>query len=76
MSYYADLDRNCLVDHGAHVRAVGWLDREHPYPRGSVAPWVLDRLRHHIRHAWQPLRLPRKGPLGLFGVVSESERRM
>src|SRR5436309_15427101 len=55
--FYSDLSSECEVDRGEHVRAVGWLGKDHPFPTGSVPPEFLAVLRTHVRAAWQPVRL-------------------
>ena len=50
-----DLCTSSLVADGPEVRAIGWLDPEHPFPVGDVAPDVLAALRAHVRDAWLPV---------------------
>jgi hypothetical protein len=33
------------------VVAIGWLQRDHPFPLGDVSPSILSRLEHLIVHA-------------------------
>jgi hypothetical protein len=56
--YYPDLGHRCDVDFGKHVRAVGWLERHHPYPTGSVPPAFFTALNEHVCAAWQPVGMP------------------
>ena len=63
--FYADLSTECQVDAGAQVRAVGWLAKRggvlglfggrHPLTVGEVDAALVDRLREHTCHAWQPV---------------------
>ena len=65
--FYADLSTKCQVDSGPQVRAVGWLGKRngvlrlfgarHPFTVGEVDSSFVDRLREHIRNAWQPVGL-------------------
>src|SRR4051812_25315508 len=45
MSFYPDLGRQTMVASGDHVRAVGRLHHEHPYPQGEVSPEFLEQLK-------------------------------
>lgn len=45
MSYFPDLGQRSLVARGEHVRAIGWLHPDHPFPRGAVPGGFLARLR-------------------------------
>jgi hypothetical protein len=45
MSWYPDLGTVTMIDGGEHVRAIGWLSEEHPFPVGDMPPEFLDRLR-------------------------------
>lgn len=53
--FYPDPGTECQVDHGPHVRAVGWLSKDHPYPTGAAHPTFVGALREHMAHAWQPV---------------------
>ena len=53
--FFADLDTECQVDGGPHVRAVGWLSKDHPYPTGPADPAFTRALREHVARAWQPV---------------------
>jgi hypothetical protein len=53
--FFPDLDSECQVDRGDHVRAVGWLSEEHPFPTGSVPLGFSAALRTLIKSAWQPV---------------------
>jgi hypothetical protein len=63
--FYQDLSTECQVDSGQHIRAVGWLGKraglpglfgaKHPFTVGEVDPGFVERLREHIRNAWQPV---------------------
>lgn len=54
--YYPDLGTECQVDRGEHVRAIGWLSKDQPFPTGAVPSVFISTLRDHIRTAWQPVR--------------------
>jgi hypothetical protein len=58
--FYPDLSTECDVDRGSHVRAIGWLCKDHPFPTGPVPREFLTALRAHVQSAWQPV--------GMFGV--------
>jgi hypothetical protein len=53
--FFPDLGTECQVDHGPHVRAVGWLSKDHPYPTGTARPGFVESLRGHVARAWQPV---------------------
>jgi hypothetical protein len=53
--YFPDLGEECMVGAGPGLRAVGWLDIEHPYTRGSVEPAFLEALQRHVKTAWAPM---------------------
>jgi hypothetical protein len=44
MSWFPDLGTSTQVDGGEHVRAVGWLSAQQPFPVGAVPTGLLDRL--------------------------------
>ncbi len=54
--YCPDLTQRCPVDDSPDVRAIGWLDGEHPFATGAVAPEFLEAIRRHIEEAWAPVR--------------------
>ncbi len=57
MAWYEDL-RPCGyfgLEAADYLRAVGWLDREHSFPTGSVDTAVLDRLREFAKDPWTPI---------------------
>ncbi|MCI0702868.1 MAG: hypothetical protein L0241_17445 [Planctomycetia bacterium] len=53
--FYPDLSTECQVDRGEHIRAIGWLSMDQPFPTGSVPPEFLAVLKSHIETAWQPV---------------------
>lgn len=53
--HYPDMGEKCQVGSGPGVRAVGWLDIAHEYPRGEVEPAFVEALRQHVRTAWEPV---------------------
>ncbi len=46
MAYVPDLERGGYARNqfGEQLTAIGWLEADHPYSRGDVAPEVFDRL--------------------------------
>ncbi|WNG39934.1 hypothetical protein F0U61_44330 [Archangium violaceum] len=53
--YFPDMGEQCQVGQGPEVRAVGWLDIEHPYTQGTVEPAFLEALQRHVKTAWAPV---------------------
>jgi hypothetical protein len=51
MSWFQDLDTHTMVASGNHVRAIGWLASDQPFPQGEVSPGFLARLEAHVRLA-------------------------
>ena len=51
MSWYPDLSTQTMVAAGVHVRAVGWLSSDYPFPRGDVPAEFVARLRDFVRLA-------------------------
>ena len=49
MTWIPDLSRQAYLASGDHVRAVGWLDARHTYPRGTVPAEFLARLKEFAR---------------------------
>jgi hypothetical protein len=41
-----------MIVSGRYVRAVGWLHRDHPFPRGNTSEEFLDRL-HEFATRWR-----------------------
>lgn len=54
MSYYADLGHECQIGWGPDMRAVGWLERDHPFTTGTVEPLFLERLKEHLETGYNP----------------------
>jgi hypothetical protein len=48
MSYFPDLGHDTPVAAGEHVRAVGWLHPDHPYPTGEVRDGFVERLKEFV----------------------------
>jgi hypothetical protein len=50
MSYFPDLGREMMkaLASGEHVRAIGWLNPDHPYTRGEVDAAFLERLKRFV----------------------------
>jgi hypothetical protein len=59
MAYFPDLAQvyyfppDCVDS--KHLRAVGWLQRGQPFPRGRTSVGFLKTLEHHLRSPWQPV---------------------
>ncbi len=68
--FFPDLGTRCGVEQGPYVRAVGWLDGEHPFSRGSTSEQFLSALRCHVATAWQPLAAAGKHTCDLCGNAS------
>jgi hypothetical protein len=49
MTWIPDLSREAYLTSGDDVRAIGWLDALHPYPRATVPPEFLSRLKEFAR---------------------------
>ena len=45
MTYYADLSEHTMIAAGSHVRAIGWLDDKHGYPKGIAPAEFVHKLR-------------------------------
>ena len=61
MSWYPDMGCETMAARGDHVRAVGWLSSNHPFPKGPVPPEFLARLREFVRlpnHSAKALSFP------------------
>lgn len=56
MSWFPDLGTMTQVDGGAHVRAVGWLSVQQPFPLGAVPAEFLDRLWEFARRSGDSIR--------------------
>jgi hypothetical protein len=62
MSHFPDMGTVTMVAAGPHVRAVGWLDPDHPFPQGDAPRGSLNKLQQFVEHADQigfALGLPR-----------------
>ena len=67
MLYYEDL-KPFPFDSGdaaEKFRAVGWLDREHPYNRGEIDSDIARKLGQLLRDPWQPAESPGFAPCEL-----------
>lgn len=53
--FFPDLGTRSGVEQGPYVRAVGWLDGEHPFDQGPSAADFVSALRRHVATAWQPV---------------------
>jgi hypothetical protein len=45
MAHFADLDTTTQIARGPHVRGIGWLSANHPYPKGRSSEAFIARLR-------------------------------
>lgn len=45
MSWFPDMGTECMIGEGDHLRAIGWLSDQHPFPVGDTPPEFLARLR-------------------------------
>jgi hypothetical protein len=50
MTYYQDLGTETMIAAGSHVRAVGWLEPNHPLSRGDTPREFRDRLAELSRN--------------------------
>ena len=48
MTFFPDMGTITMVAAGPHVRAVGWLDRDHPFCQGDPPPGFLERLQEFV----------------------------
>lgn len=55
MSFYPDLHTASMLGRGDRLRAIGWLSRDQPFPRGPAPAAFVDTLRRHVETAYQPL---------------------
>jgi hypothetical protein len=53
MSFFPDMGCKSMVASGDHVRAVGWLDPDHPYTKGEVPTDFLSRLKEFTARSGQ-----------------------
>lgn len=55
MTYYEDLSAcRYFGPTDARLVAIGWLDRDHPFPKGQVARPFFESLARLAANAWQP----------------------
>ena len=47
--HIADLSHDCYFASGSHLRAIGWLEGNHPYAVGSVSELFIQRLQEHLQ---------------------------
>ncbi|HEY9839423.1 MAG: hypothetical protein ACAI44_00540 [Candidatus Sericytochromatia bacterium] len=50
MTWYADLSTETMVDSGEHIRAVGWLAANQPFPQGKVPGGFARKLKKYARN--------------------------
>lgn len=53
--FIEDLSTEAYFARGDHVRAIGWLEGNHPYLRGPVPEEFLAALKRHVASAYQPV---------------------
>jgi hypothetical protein len=51
MAWYPDLSNETCVATGEHIRAIGWLSSDHPYPQGDLPAEFVVWLRDFIARA-------------------------
>jgi hypothetical protein len=56
MTWYADFATDCQGGRGEHVRAIGWLDDRHAFPRGTLDPAAVARLRQFVEVYWESVQ--------------------
>ena len=65
MTWIPDMDKGSFCDGGDHLRAIGWLHPDHPFPRGTVPEAFLVRLREFERLVYESMEvLNWRGGLG------------
>ena len=52
MTFFPDMGTITMVAAGSHVRAVGWLDRDHEFTQGDVPARFVGRLKQFVG-LWQ-----------------------
>ncbi len=57
MAYYKDLEPCDYFGPLERLKAVGWLDQEHPYSTGPVSRQFFRRLAGLLVEPWQPFAL-------------------
>ena len=57
MTFFPDMGNITMAAAGPHVRAIGWLDRDHQFPQGRPAPGFLDRLQEFTDHWGESARV-------------------
>jgi len=55
VSWFSDMGTACMIAHGDHVRAIGWLSDQHPFPTGDTPPEFLTRLNEFCRRWYDGL---------------------
>lgn len=51
MTWFPDMGTACMIGEGDHLRAIGWLSDQHPFPVGDTPPEFLVRLKEFC-HNW------------------------
>jgi hypothetical protein len=49
MTWFPDMGHKSMVAVGDHIRAVGWLHPDHPFPQGQVSAEFIARLRKFVQ---------------------------
>jgi hypothetical protein len=57
MTFFPDMGTITMVAAGSHVRAIGWLDRDHPFCQGNLPPGFLERLQKFVEKWDESARL-------------------
>ena len=72
MAYHRDLSTNAYLVEGEGVRAIAWLDAEHPYSTGDVPPDFVSALRAQLEgELWVYLRYRGSHACELCGPFDE-----
>jgi hypothetical protein len=66
MSFFPDLGYESMVAAGDHIRAIGWLHPDHPYPQGEVSGEFLARLKEFAARSGDSSRALYFGGFGGF----------
>ncbi len=64
MSFCPEMGRKTMVASGEHVRAVGWLHPQYPFPQGTVPAMVIERLREFTQRCGESTRALDWGSFG------------
>jgi hypothetical protein len=74
MSFFPDMGCDTQVATGDHVRAVGWLHPDHPFPKGEVQAEFLTRLKEFAARSDDSAKALYFGAFGGFHTCEFCER--